>query len=179
MKPLKQKPIKDYKYMYFDFEANQETGIHEMNYCIAYNGDHLYRLQPDSTTIFKGKFNITDIKLDKLNVDNISAYFTLTARYIYKDKVIDKFCKLFISNDFKGYTFISHFGKGYDMNPILGWLVKKKHDINVISSGLKITYIEVMGTGIRFIDSINFTLMALKGFPESFGFKGNKGYFPH
>jgi hypothetical protein len=50
----------------------------------------------------------------------------------------EKFCKLFISYDFKGYTFISHFGKGYDMNPILGWLVKNKIETKIISFRFKI-----------------------------------------
>lgn len=67
------------------------------------------------------------------------------------------------------------------MNPILGWLVKnsKFEPPKVISSGLKLTYIEVKGTGIRFIDLFSFTLMELAKFPSTFGFKGNKGCFPH
>jgi hypothetical protein len=149
MKPLKQKVVKDNKYIYFDFEANQETGIHVMNYCIAYDDytKNIYRIQPDSIMIYHNRFNITNIELDKLNVDNIDDYFTLNVTYNDEKKgngkVIDKFCETFISNDFKGYTFISHYGKGYDMNPILGWLGKNKIEVNHFSSGFKINYIEV------------------------------------
>jgi hypothetical protein len=95
MRPSKQKPIKDSKshgtapqYMYFDIEAKQETGFHEMNYCIVYNRSRLYRLQPDSITTYKGKFYITDIELDKLNVDNINNYFTVTNSGYCKGKVL-------------------------------------------------------------------------------------------
>ena len=42
MNPLIPKEVKDDKYIYFDFEANQETGIHIMNLCIAYDLEYIY-----------------------------------------------------------------------------------------------------------------------------------------
>ena len=65
------------------------------------------------------------------------------------------------------------------MQPILGWLIKNKIEHSYISSGLKITTINIKGMHLRFIDSINFTLCGLSKFPGTFEFKGNKGYFPH
>ena len=65
------------------------------------------------------------------------------------------------------------------MQPILGWIIKNKIEHNYISSGLKLTAIFIKGISLRFIDSINFTLCGLAAFPGTFGFKGNKGYFPH
>lgn len=65
------------------------------------------------------------------------------------------------------------------MIPILGRLVKNKIETKIISLGLKLTHLEIRNTGIRFIDSVNFTLIPIAKFPESFGFKGNKGNFPH
>ena len=44
---------------------------------------------------------------------------------------------------------------------------------------MKLTAIFIKGISLRFIDSINFTLCGLAAFPGTFGFKGNKGYFPH
>ena len=177
MKPLKRKEEKDNKYIYFDFEAAQETGIHIMNFCIAYDLEYVYCFRNNYIKIFKCNFNINDIDLSEITLDNI---FDNVEKIEYEfDSVIDNFCKYFIKDKFKNYTFISHYGKGYDMQPILGWIIKNKIEHKYISSGLKLTAIFIKGISLRFIDSINFTLCGLAAFPGTFGFKGNKGYFPH
>ena len=65
------------------------------------------------------------------------------------------------------------------MQPILGWIIKNKIEHKIISPGLKLTSISIKGINLRFIDSINFTLCGLAAFPKTFGFSGNKGFFPH
>ena len=95
---------------------------------------------------------------------------------------IDEFCSWAFSPSHKGYTFIAHYGKGYDFQFIVEWLiahggVKPK----IIHNGQKIMQLEVMnGHNIRFIDSISFIPMPLRKFPKTFGLTEiAKGYFPH
>ena len=38
--------------------------------------------------------------------------------------VIEKFYKIFISKDYQGYTFIAHYGKGFDIHFVLGEMLK-------------------------------------------------------
>ena len=171
MKPLKPKELKDDKYIYFDFEANQETGIHVMNFCIAYDLEYIYCFRKNYIKIFNCDFNINDIDLSNLDLDD--CFNDVEKIKCDSDSVINNFCKYFISDKFRNYTFISHYGKGYDMQPILGWIINNKIEHSIISSGLKLTAIFVKGINLRFIDSINFTLCGISmPFPKTFDFKG-------
>ncbi|CAG2196236.1 unnamed protein product [Mytilus edulis] len=168
MKPSVPKQVKNNKYIYFDFEANQETGIHIMNFCIAYDLENIYCFKNNYVKVFKCDFNIDDLNLLELDIDDC---FSDVEKIKYEtNSVIDNFCKYFIRDKFKDYTFISHYGKGYDMQPILGYIVKNKIEHNIISSGLKLTAMFIKGINLRFIDSINFTLCGLAAFPKTFGF---------
>ena len=71
------------KYMFYDFEATQNTGTHTVNLSIAQD--------------FEGK------------------------EYIHNS--IEEFCKGFLNDKFKGYTFIAHNSKGYDCQFVLKWLI--------------------------------------------------------
>ena len=71
------------KYIFYDFEATQNTGTHTVNLSIAQD--------------FEGK------------------------EYIHYS--IKEFCKYFLSDKFKGYTFIAHNAKGYDSHFVLKFLI--------------------------------------------------------
>ena len=71
------------KYIFYDFEATQNTGTHTINLSIAQD--------------FEGK------------------------EYIHNS--IEEFCKGFLNDKFKGYTFIAHNSKGYDCHFVLKWLI--------------------------------------------------------
>ena len=71
------------KYMFYDFEATQNTGTHTVNLSIAQD--------------FEGK------------------------EYIHNS--IEEFCKGFLNDKFKGYTFIAYNSKGYDCHFVLKWLI--------------------------------------------------------
>ena len=77
------------KYMFYDFEATQNTGTHTVNLSIAQD--------------FEGK------------------------EYIHNS--IEEFCKGFLNDKFKGYTFIAHNSKGYDSHFVLKWLIKIIHKV--------------------------------------------------
>ena len=128
------------KYMFYDFEATQNTGTHTVNHSIAQD--------------FKGK------------------------EYIHNS--IDEFCKGFLNDKFKGYTFIANNSKGYDCHFILKWLIDQGIKPYCIYNGAKIMFMEISKLSIRFIDSLNFLQMPLKSFPKTFGMSElKKGYFPH
>ena len=128
------------KYMFYDFEATQNTGIHTVNLSIAQD--------------FEGK------------------------EYIHNS--IEEFCKGFLNDKFKEYTFIAHNSKGYDCHLVLKWLIDQAIKPYCIYNGAKIMFMEIPKLSIRFIDSLNFLQMPLKSFPKTFGMSElKKGYFPH
>ena len=128
------------KYMFYDFEATQNTGTHTVNLSIAQD--------------FEGK------------------------EYIHDS--IEEFCKGFLNDKFKGYTFIAHNSKGYDSHFILKWLIDQGIKPYCIYNGAKIMFMEIPKLSIRFIDSLNFLQMPLKSFPKTVGMNElKKGYFPH
>ena len=128
------------KYMFYDFEATQNTGTHTVNLSNAQD--------------FKGK------------------------EYIHNS--IEEFCKFFINDKFKGYTFIAHNSKGYDSHFVLKWLIDQSINPYCIYNGAKIMFMEIPKLSIRFIDSLNFLQMPLKSFPKTFGISElKKGHFPH
>ncbi|CAG2200579.1 unnamed protein product [Mytilus edulis] len=138
MKPSVPKQVKNNKYIYFDFEANQETGIHIMNFCIAYDLENIYCFKNNYVKVFKCDFNIDNLNLLELDIDDCFSDVEKIPFREYEtpigNSVIDNFCKYFIRDKFKDYTFISHYGKGYDMQPILGWIIKNKieHKYNIM-----------------------------------------------
>ena len=128
------------KYIFYDFEATQNTGTHTVNLSIAQD--------------FSGR------------------------EYVHNN--IEKFCKCFINDKFKGYTLIAHNSKGYNAIFILKWLVDQGIKPYCIYNGAKIMFMEIPKLSIRFIDSLNFLQMPLKSFPKALGMNElKKGYFPH
>ena len=128
------------KYMFYDFEATQNTGTHTINLSIAQD-------------------------------------FNRKEYILYS---IEEFCKGFLNDKFKGYTFIAHNAKGYDAIFILKWLINQGIKPYCIYNGANIMFMEISKLSIRFIDSLNFLQMPLKSFPKTFGMSElKKGYFPH
>jgi len=81
----------------------------------------------------------------------------------------------------KEYTFIAHYGKGYDFQFVAEWLIVHSVKPHIIQNAQKIMQLEVQcDYNIRFVDSISFTLIPLRDFPKTFGLTETaKGYFPH
>ena len=98
----------------------------------------------------------------------------------YVHNSIEEFCKCFLNDKFKGYTFTAHNSKGYDSHFVLKWLINQGIKPYCIYNGAKIMFMEIPKLSIRFIDSLNFLQMPLKSFPKTFGMSElKKGYFPH
>ena len=83
----------------------------------------------------------------------------------YLHNSVEEFCKFFLNDKFKGYTFIAHNNKGYDAIFILKWLIDQGIKPYCIYNGAKITFMEIPKLSIRFIDSLNFLQIAFKIIP--------------
>ena len=93
---------------------------------------------------------------------------------------VEEFCKFFLYDKFKGYTFIAHNGKLYNMHFVLKWLVDQGIEPYCIYNGAKIMFMKIPKLSIRFTDSLNIFQIPLKLFPKTFGMNElKKGYFPH
>ena len=98
----------------------------------------------------------------------------------YIHNSVEEFCKFFLYDKFKEYTFVAHNGKSYDMHFVLKWLVHQGIKPYCIYNGAKIMSMEIPKLSIRFIDSLNILQIPLKLFPKTFGMnEPKKGYFPH
>ena len=152
IQPLEPKEEPSYaQLLFFDFECNQERGIHEPNLCVVYD-------EEKEVKVFQGKNTVRDF-----------------CRWLFTpehDKCIA------IAHNFQGYDSypilnqLNQEGIPYDVIyngakcMTLTTKTKEKRTLFTIE--------------ITFIDSLNFIPMALARFPKTFGQDELcKGYFPH
>ena len=137
--------------LFFDFECNQERGIHEVNLCVVYD-------EEGEVKVFRGKNTVRDF-----------------CRWLFTPEH-DK--SIVIAHNFQGYDsypILNHLNQEaipYDVIyngakcMTLTTKTKQKRTLFAIE--------------IKFIDSLNFIPMALARFPKTFGQDELcKGYFPH
>ena len=148
-------------YIFFDVEAQQETGIHKPNLCVAQKVCETCAERPvedpcdfcgeDKQVIFEGV------------------------------KCMEEFCLWLLKNErHKRTRCFAHNMKGYDGYFILQYLYDNNIKPKVIMNGAKIMSITLPESRIVFKDTFNFFPMALSKLPKSFGVKELcKGYFPH
>ena len=137
--------------LFFDFECNQERGIHEPNLCVVYD-------EEKEVATFRGKNTVRDF-----------------CRWLFTPEH-DK--SIVIAHNFQGYDsyfILNHLNQHaipYDVIyngakcMTLTTKTKEKRTLFAVE--------------IKFIDSLNFIPMALARFPKTFGQDELcKGYFPH
>ena len=137
--------------LFFDFECNQERGIHEVNLCVVYD-------EEGEVATFRGKNTVRDF-----------------CRWLFTpehDKCI------VIAHNFKGYDSypilkqLNQEAIPYDVIYNGAKCVTLTTKTKEKRTSFKID--------IKFIDSLNFIPMALARFPKTFGQDELcKGYFPH
>ena len=137
--------------LFFDFECNQERGIHEPNLCVVYD-------EEKEVATFRGKNTVRDF-----------------CRWLFTPEH-DK--SIVIAHNFQGYDsyfILNHLNQHaipYDViyNGAKCMTLTTKRNQRRTLFDLE----------IKFIDSINFIPMALARFPKTFGLDELcKGYFPH
>jgi hypothetical protein len=158
------------KFCFFDFETDQSSGEHVVNYI------HARYFVPDKSEVdlmqdddeYASNHNLWKGGWFDIIFKGEDALKGFLAELIAKGKKFD------------GYTIIAHNLRGFDGVFILKELVKNNICPNVIVKGQKIMNMTIPGCNIRFIDSFNFLPMGLAKLPAAFGLScGSKGYFPH
>ena len=96
-----------------------------------------YRFYDFEATQNTGTFNV--------NL-SIAQYFN-GKEYLHNS--IDDFCKCFLNDKFKGYSFIAHNSKGDDSHFVLKWLIDQGIKPYCIYNGAKIMFMEVPKLSIR------------------------------
>ena len=137
--------------LFFDFECNQERGIHEPNLCVVYD-------EEKEVATFRGKNTVKDF-----------------CRWLFTPEH-DK--SIVIAHNFQGYD--SYFilnQLNQDAIPYDVIYNGAKCMTLTTKTKEKRTLFDIE---IKFIDSLNFIPMALARFPKTFGLDELcKGYFPH
>ena len=137
--------------LFFDFESNQERGIHEVNLCVVYD-------EEGEVAVFRGKNTVAEF-----------CQWLFTPEH---DKCI------VIAHNFKGYDsypILNHLNQQAIPYDVIYNGAKCVTLTTKTKERRKQFAIE-----ITFIDSLNFIPMALAKFPKTFGQDELcKGYFPH
>ena len=137
--------------LFFDFECNQERGIHEPNLCVVYD-------EEKEVKVFRGKNTVRDF-----------------CRWLFTPEH-DK--SIVIAHNFQGYD--SYFILNQlDQEAIPYDVIYNGAKCMTLTTKTREKR-TLFATEIKFIDSINFIPMALARFPKTFGqHELCKGYFPH
>ena len=138
--------------LFFDFECNQERGIHEVNLCVVYD-------EEGEVAIFRGKNTVRDF-----------------CKWLFTPEH-DK--SIVIAHNFQGYD--SYFIlKHLDQEAIPYEVIYNGAKCMTLTTKRKGKKRTQFAVEIKFIDSLNFIPMALAKFPKTFGLDELcKGYFPH
>ena len=137
--------------LFFDFECNQERGIHEPNLCVVYD-------EEKEVKTFRGKNTVKDF-----------------CRWLFTPEH-DK--SIVIAHNFQGYD--SYFILNQlNQDAIPYEVIYNGAKCMTLTTKTKEKR-TLFAIEIKFIDSLNFIPMALARFPKTFGLDELcKGYFPH
>ncbi|XP_067322381.1 uncharacterized protein [Anolis sagrei] len=172
------RPKLSVKYLFYDFESQQESGVHKPVYCFikAFPGETVECFKPDYVEEDSGSEDSDDEI-----VGGVAPWKFAGKTWEFRgENCVEQFIKTFTKDGaFKDSTFIAHNSKGYDCYFILNQLVKEKLDVKIIAQGGKLICVTIASLGIKFIDSLSHLPMALSKLPKALGFDEVKGYFPH
>ena len=184
------------KFIFFDFECEQQTGIHKPNYAVVHMICKYCLNEPindDSTCVHCGaRCNICKKWNKKHEEFEKEPCIECGKRQIIFEgisKVGDveitagtKFCKWLIQEQNMNSKVLAHNARSYDSYFILSYMKENMIEPeSIIMSGKKIMYMKIgKGLNIDILDSLNFLPMPLASLPKSFGLTElKKGYFPH
>lgn len=184
IKPQKVKPP-GHKYVFYDFECMQETGVHIPNLCVAHItcAKCINREDVEAPCSCGSRCNKCYKWNKSKNAHKVPPCETCGKRELVfmGPDTLAKFCEWALDPSHHGYTIIAHNQRGYDGMFIQQYLAENHIKASHIYNGSKLLYAKLQnGTGIRLVDSLNFLPMALSKLPKAFGIEGvKKGWFPH
>ena len=138
--------------LFFDFECNQERGIHEVNLCVVYD-------EEGEVATFRGKNTVRDF-----------------CKWLFTPEHDQS---IVIAHNFQGYD--SYFILNHlNQHAIPYEVIYNGAKCMTLTTKRKGKKRKQFAVEIKFIDSLNFIPMALARFPKTFGLDELcKGYFPH
>ena len=173
------------KFIFFDFETTQDTGIHIVNRVVAQKACETCIDDEDGmicTTCGsrcracnrRGKFGKGYIcKPCNKSCGSRQVEFG-------GENTLHEFCLWLFTHEHVNYTVITHNLKGFDGIFIFQWLMQKGYDVKFLMNGSKLIHMLVKNNlNIQFLDSCNFIPSPLKSFSQTFDIPVIKGYFPH
>ena len=175
------------KYVFFDFECTQESGVHVPNFVVAQTVCQLCLenpLDPDSKCHSCGSRCSQCDQMDPKSGEYSKEPCDGCAKRetIFSGPNTQKlFGQWLFSKGRSHFTAIAHNGKSYDNYFLLSYLVENGSVPKLIYNGSKIMMLHLeKGYDIRVLDSANFVPMRLAALPKAFGLTEQaKGYFPH
>ena len=175
------------KFLFYDFECRQESGIHVPNFCVVQS---MCEMCEDDEVTSDSKCNICGSRCFVCDKTNLKKEYERNPcntcgnrQVIFKgESTKEKFCEWLFSKQHTDFSIIAHNAKGYDNYFLYNYLVNKniKPD-HLIFQGSKLMYMHIAAQlNIKALDSVNFLPMPLSRLPKSFDLKElKKGFFPH
>ena len=176
------------KMLFYDFECQQNDGVHTPNYVVVHSvcdDCESIPISEDTTCNSCGdrcniccKFNKKENEYER----NPCTDCGKRQKIFQGIDTINNFCSWLIHERNRNATAIAHNGRAYDTYFIYDYLMRNNIVPDpVIFTGSKIMYMRVgKGLNIRLLDSLNFLPMPLAKLPKSFGLnEKKKGFFPH
>ena len=175
-----------YKFIFFDFETDQSSGEHlvnfiHMKYFVRDEEDEKKDEKSKKEALKAAQRGDEDVTWDDSHLCNHEHWKGkwLECSFAGSDS-LTRFFRFLSSHQFKDYTAIAHNMSGYDGIFLLRELVTNGVMPDVIVKGQRVLMMKIPRLNIRIIDSFNFLPMGLAKLPEAFGLEcGEKGYFPH
>ena len=177
------------KFIFYDFECQQQDNVHTPNFVVAHTvcpACEDFPVTPTSKCDVCGDrcdlcsaFNRKENEYEHLPCDN--GVCALREKIYSGPDTGEDFCKWLISDQHSNFTAIAHNARAYDAYFIYKYCINNGIVPEPIFNGSKIVYMHIgKGLNIRLLDSLNFLPMALAKLPTCFDLHElKKGYFPH
>ena len=136
-------------YIFFDYEASQDTGVHLPNLVIAHK--------------YNNMFGLVEKKFFYNHGEDVNLIF---CKWLFEQKNY-----IAIAHNFKGYDGV------FIMNYLLNNIRPDKKPPQIVNQGNKI--LSLTFNGVKILDSLMFLPMPLSEFSKTFKLQEVKGYFPH
>ena len=176
------------KFIFYDFECHQESGIHKPNFLVAQSicskceNEQVTELSKCSSCGSRCE-NCNSFNKKKNEFVRNPCNSCGHRQVIFEGERTSKdFCQWLIAPQHKNFTVIAHNARAYDAYFLYDYMIQNSILPDpIIFSGSKIMFMKIeRGLNMRILDSLNFLPMPLAKIPKSFGIEEKKkGFFPH
>lgn len=168
------------RFVFYDFETEQSTGTHIVNYVVAKSCcDYCYLDNLDKCPICGSRCDKCSKWVKKQKEFACIPCENCGHRQVTFNNSV-QFCKWLFTPQHSGCVVMAHNGKAFDHYFLVDYLMKNTIIPKIIFAGSKIIHIHIPKLDMKILDSICFLPMRLAKLPQSFSLTElKKGYFPH